>query len=300
MSSKAWGVEPPSPTTESKFFNAARSTVTLLVEGRLDHRFWRMHCVRDCPVKPMGGRYAVLRELDRAAAHEDAVLLGVLDADLDRIEDRLVVRADVVWTDAHDLEGTLIALPALAKLLSQLVDGDKLAKDEARWGESILARLIRHAVHMGRLRWLNQREGVNMLTFKKQPKRELVLFDRYEDCVDDDWSPSLAKIISELINYSSAHHVSPKELMDQCAVPEADSAQLCNGHDLLGFLRVWPRIGKRTLSLDDLADRLAVACERRWLTPTSMWRAIEAWERAHPGFRVLKSEAEHDGFTTGS
>lgn len=237
--SNEWGVEPPPPTTESKFFNAARHVVTLLVEGGLDQRFWRMHCVRDCRVSPKGGRKAVLTELDRAAAHDDAVLLGVLDADLDRIEDRLVIRDDVIWTDAHDLEGTLIALPALAKLLAQIVDGDKLAEDEARWAETINARLVRHAVQMGRLRWLKQREEIDDFVFKKKSKRELKLFDRYDGCIDDDWSPSLARIIPALINYNSAHHLSAKDLEQQCAaLPEADPTQLCNGHDLLGFLRV--------------------------------------------------------------
>jgi hypothetical protein len=293
--SDPWGAVPPSPTTESKFFNAARRIVTLLVEGGFDQRFWRMHCVRECRVIPKRGRQAVLAELDRAEDHPDAVLLGVLDADLDRIEDRLVIRDDVIWTDAHDLEGTLIALPALGKLIAQLVEPEKLAEDEARWTESIQARLFRHAAEMGRLRWLAQREGLAALVFKKKSKRELNLFDRYERCVDADWSPSLAKIIEQMINYSSAHHLLSQDLTDQCeALPGADPAQLCNGHDLIGFLRVSPQIGKRPLVVDDLADRLAGACERHWLVLTSMWQDIEAWERAHPGFQVLKTEGEHD------
>jgi hypothetical protein len=295
MSSGPWGVDPPPPTTESKFFNAARRTVTLLVEGWLDRRFWRMHCVRDCRVSVLGGRPAVLAELDRAAKHDDAVLLGVLDADLDRLEGRLSVRDDLVWTDAHDLEGTLIALPALEKLLAQLVEPDKLTEDEARWGEPIRARLIRHAVELGCLRWLKHREELDGLVFKKAARGNPVLFDRYERCVDHDWAPSLAKTIAELINYGNAHHLAQGDIESRrAALPAAEPAQLCNGHDLVGFLRVWPRIGKR-LKIDELADRLAGACERRWLVSTSMWRDIEAWERDHPRFRVLKSDAEHDG-----
>jgi hypothetical protein len=294
--SDPWGVDPPPPTTESKFFNAARRIVTLLVEGGFDQRFWRMHCARDCRVTPKRGRQAVLAELDRAKGHPDAVLLGVLDADLDRVEDRLVIRDDVIWTDAHDLEGTLIALPALGKLIAQLVDPEKLVEDEARWTESIQVRLFRHGAEMGRLRWLVQREDLAALVFKKKSKRELNLFDRYERCVDADWSPSLGKIIEQLINYSSAHHLLSQDLVDQCeALAEADPAQLCNGHDLIGFLRVSPQIGKRSLVAEDLADRLAGACERHWLASTRMWQGIESWEQAHPGFHVLKTEGEHDG-----
>lgn len=296
MTSPQWGVEPPAPTTESKFFNAARRTVTLLVEGGFDQRFWRMHCIRDCRVTAKGGRPAVLAELERGAKHDDAVLLGILDADLDRIEDRLSVRDDVVWTDAHDLEGTLLALPALEKLLAQMVAPDAITEDEGRWGESLRERLVRHAVQLGRLRWLVQRKKLEGFVFKKMSKKKLVLFDRYERCVENDWAPSQDKIITALINYNSAPRLLAEDLARQCnALPKADPTQLCNGHDLLGVLRVWPRLGKRSLTVDDLADRLAGACERRWLVCTSMWQCVEAWEQAHPGFRVVKSDAEHDG-----
>jgi len=108
MSHGPWGVPPPSPTTESKFFNAARRTVSLLVEAGVDQRFWRMHCDRDCHVRHhgQGGREAVLAELQKARTHPDAVLLAVLDADLDRLENRLPSDPDVVWTDApRSLEG---------------------------------------------------------------------------------------------------------------------------------------------------------------------------------------------------
>ena len=281
-----WGVAPPSPITESKIFNAARRTVTLLVEGGLDLRFWRMHVARACLVRAEGGWPNVLGKLDAAAQHTDAILLGVLDADFRRLEGKLPSRPDVVWTDAHDLEGTLFATPALDKLLDQLTTG---------WGQSPRNQTYRHAAEMGRLRWLVHQNADLELVFKKNPKGDLKLFEKYDNCVDDDWSPSLSSIIRAIIDYTPAQHLNAAEIEERClALADADPHQLCNGHDLIGFLRVWPPIKKAKLKPDDLADRLAGACERRWLTTTSMWRDIEAWERLHPGFQVLRSDAEHD------
>jgi len=202
MSNRPWGVPSPSPLTESKLFNAARRTVTLLVEAGVDQRFWRMHCVGDCHVREhgQGGREAVLKELNRARGQAGAVLLAVLDADLDRVEGRLLLDSDVVWTDAHDLETTLLTLPTLEKLVTQCVDSSKLAEQEREWGEPLRARLFRHAEGIGRLRWLKQREHLDDLVFKKMKgTRELLYFANYKRCADKFWSPSLAKVIEALL-----------------------------------------------------------------------------------------------------
>lgn len=295
MSQGPWGVPPPPPITESKFFNAARRTVSLLVEAGVDQRFWRMHRARDCLVRHhgQGGREAVLKELQRGREQPDVVLLAVLDADLDRLEGRLPSDPDVVWTDGHDLETTLLCLPTLGKLVAQRVDSKKLAEKEAAWGETFRARLFRHAEGMGRLRWLKQREGIDALVFKKaqKSKHELLLFGKYDDCCDKDWSPSLACVIKALINYNNAHELRERDLVSECAaLPTAEADQVCNGHDLVGFLLA----GLKAMSgarpretAEELLEVIAGFCERAWLERTEMWQAIQAWEAAHPGYQVL-------------
>lgn len=291
MSHGPWGVPPPSPVTESKFFNAARKTVTLLVEAGVDQRFWRMHCDSSCHVRHhgQGGREAVLEVLGIGSEHDDSVLLAVLDADLDRVEGRLMVEPDVVWTDAHDLETTLLQLPTLEKLVAQRVGPDKLADQEAKWeGERFRARLFRHAEGVGRLRWLKHREGLDALIFKKTKKGDVVYFDNYAECVERDWSPSLAKVITALRNFSGADSLRGRDLAgESAALPAAELDQICNGHDLVGFLVAWLKPWHK-FTAAELADTLAGLCERSWLVTTAMWQAIEKWEAAHPGFRVLK------------
>lgn len=296
-----WGVPPPSPTTESKFFNAARRTVTLLVEAGVDQRFWRMHCDRDCHIRHngQGGREAVLAELERARAHPDAVLLAVLDADLDRIENRLPSNPDVVWTDAHDLETTLFGLPALDKLVAQQVDPEKHSSQRATWGsEDLRQRLFRHAEGIGRLRWLKQRARIDELVFKKKKGTIIVLFDRYDKCADKNWSPSLTNTITAILDYSNAQHLHKRNLVAECAaLGEADCAQLCNGHDLVGFLAAWLKSMGRSYTEEALTEALAGYCERDWLKSTQMWHGIRAWEAKHPGFRVLIEEPSSSGAT---
>ncbi|HFE46230.1 MAG TPA: DUF4435 domain-containing protein, partial [Nannocystis exedens] len=166
-----WGSARPPPTTESRFFNAARKSVTLLVEAGVDERFWRQYCTCDCIIRHQGqgGRSGAFKELKKAEKYDDAVLLAILDADFDRLEGTLKEHPNIIWTDAHDLETTLLSIPQiLLKVLGLSIAWDKQTKKEEEWGESTQARLFRHAKPMGRLRWLKQREGIKELLFKKE------------------------------------------------------------------------------------------------------------------------------------
>lgn len=77
---EVFGVLAPTPVVESKLFNAARPTVTLLVEAGFDERFWRMYTAENTLVRQQGqgGRATAIRELDKAESHDDAKLLGFL------------------------------------------------------------------------------------------------------------------------------------------------------------------------------------------------------------------------------
>lgn len=304
---EAFGAQ-PAPVAASKMFNAARPTVTLLVEGALDAYFWRHYA--GCPIEVMQGREPLIEKLRRAREHEDAHLLGVADADLNRIEPGLgglPQASDLVWTDAHDLETTLAGLPALEKLVGHEVGG-ALATAEQRWSETFRARLFAHARALGRLRWLKVRvkavlkaaevpepHWADDLVFKKpgkgSQKRELHLFDKHEDAVGDDWAPSPGAVLAAVLSYSSAQTLK-KQLSEAIAeLPEAPLDQVCNGHDIVGFLRAGLKALKASVGdVDALARSLCVACEEVWLRETSMWQGIRAWEAQHPGFRVLKSE----------
>ena len=303
MNADPWGSTRPPPTTESRFFNAARKSVILLVEAGIDGRFWRQHCTSQCTIRHQGqgGRSGALKELKKAEKYDDAILLAILDADFDRLEGTLEEHQNIIWTDAHDLETTLLGIPQiLLRVLGLSIDDDKRTENEARWRESTRARLFRHAEPMGRLRWLKQREGIKHLFFKKESskkKGDALLFDAYrKNCCDDDWCPSPDKSITALINYSSAHGIlNGHDLRTRCnALPEADPRQVCNGHDLIGFLRALIHTHSRNkVSTSELGRQLIGCCERAWVEGTHMWQAILRWQAANPGFQVLKTDAEH-------
>lgn len=285
---------PPRPrVAENIQFNAIRATVTLIVEARLDREFWSMYRHPSCLVRAEGGRSAALTLLDKEANNPKVSLLGVLDADWDRLEESLVDREDVVWTDARDLEATLLLLPVIEKLVAR--HGPAAEQVEARWGERFRERLHRHALGMGRLRWLKRQasalDEVSELVFQKPARKGRGDLERprYDRCADSDWAPSLEAVIHQVIHFSGAPALAKRDLVSEiAALPDVLPILLCNGHDLIGFFAA----AFKTLFGEDippvrLADRVITACDRAWLEQTAMWRDVLAWEAAHPGYRVL-------------
>lgn len=273
---------------ENRMRNTARPHLTVLVEGGSDQRFWQIFFVYllpkgtvDYSIQPADppGRAGVMAMLDRARNHKDTLMVGIVDADLDRVKGVLQPQADVFYSDAHDLETTLLTLPALEKLLNLNIAKPTLDKAEERWKSTFRERLFQHAEGAGRLRWLNERNTLG-LVFRKQQKNGLVYVDHCKG-VSSDWTPSLSAFLNEVINFSNQMTLKSQvdPLVRQCqSLPAATLEQLCNGHDLIGFLRAGLyALTNNKLALETLTHQLFAAVERVWLEETKLWKALDAY-----------------------
>jgi hypothetical protein len=287
-----WGVTVP-PPTEAELFNAARPTAFLLVEGGSDERFWLARVdPRLCQVRAAGGRDTALGELRTVRREGKGGFVAVLDADFDRVEATLQDDPDIVWTDLHDLELTLIASPALDKVLVEACSRTKREKLEAEEGCHVRDALLARGLEPARLRWLSRREGL-ALTFRKLSRDGTFQFLDYSAfCPRATWKLDVVELVNEVIHFSSQHRLKPqaRDLMRRMrSLPDVDAWQLCVGHDLVGLLAVGLRskLGNRTLTIEDLQERLRLAFERGHLEATAMFAALRRWERDHPPFRIF-------------
>jgi hypothetical protein len=288
-SEELFGVRPAPPLAENKIFNSRRRTVTMLVEGAADAQLWRKHT--RCIVRVMRGKDKALGEIRNAKGHPDAALVAVLDADFDRLLGTLADDPNVVWTDAHDLETTLIFFcNALDGLLGQFCEHEELAKLERSWGHSFLDRLTRHMLPLAKLRFLKRRDPEVPLQFKKESGKDFGLFDKYEKCVSKGWTPHEDRARKAVIDYSQAHSYNLTDAEARVAPPhDAPPHELCNGHDLVGFLAAGLRelfkIDKDVVTWTEL---LIASVEQAVLESTTMVAELRRWEEEHPGFSVLR------------
>jgi hypothetical protein len=285
-----WGVTVP-PPTEAEFFNAARPTTFLLVEGGSDERFWLARIdTRACQVRAMGGRERVLAELAIVRSEGRTGFVAVLDADFDRAEGALTDDPDITWTDHHDLEALLIASPALEKVLVEVASRKKWEDFESA-ERAIREALVERGVEIGRLRWLSRREGLK-LTFRKGKDGDFHFLEYGKFCDRTAWKLEPAKLVKTVLDFSSQPKLDAADLLRKMkALPPVDAWQLCVGHDLAGLLAVGLRskLGNRNLSIDELQERLRLAFERAHLEATEMFAALRSWEQRNAPFRIFSS-----------
>lgn len=195
----------------------------------------------------------------------------------------------MIWTDANDLEATLVALPVLEKIVRQKAGPERLLSAEETWGESFRERLLRHAIGMGRLRWLKQRDKI-AIVFARSRKKRLKRVT-YSKCVGEGWEPDLDTAIKQALSFSNIQNMSSSDLRESVGkLPTVPELHVCNGHDLIGFIHVWIKSVVKAWkgSAETLADSLAGACDQSWLETTEMWKAIRAWEAKHPRYCILQ------------
>ncbi len=285
-----WGVT-ASPPTEAEFFNAARPTAFLLVEGATDERFWAVHVdFRACQIRPTGGRDKALSILQTVRDEGKSGFVAVLDADFDRLEGSLLLDADIVWTDFHDLDLMLLSSPALEKLLFEVASRKKWQDFEAAERVTVREALLARGVEMGRLRWLSRREGLG-LSFRKAEKGGTFRHvDHRKLCDDKTWKLNAAKLVKTVLDFSSDPRTVPGDLLSRMkALPDADPWQLCVGHDLVGLLAVGLRskLGSRNLDIEDIEERLRLAFERAHLEGTEMFAALQRWQQDNAPYRLF-------------
>ena len=296
-----WGVPPPPVGTESAFFNAARTTTFLLVEGGSDRRFWEQQIDRHaCQVREYSGRKPALAELEKVIAQGHRGFVAVLDADFDRLEGGPSSRDHVVWTDLHDLETMLVFSSALGRVLVESASTSKLtafASDRPHEQEqAVRDRLQAHGVKLGRLRWLSLREGLSLQFRKHNAKGEISFLPYEKFCEEASFDVDETAMVQAALNFSQRHDLKLDELQTALAALPAvdDPRQLCVGHDLIGFLQIGLRkkLGSQKRSREELEKDLRQTYRPEDLRQTQMYQQLQRWEQDNPPFRIFKRPAE--------
>lgn len=296
-----FGIAPP-PATEFEFFNAARVTSFLLVEGNSDERFWQLHVDdRRCQVRAMGGRDEVILVLEQNRRENRIGFVAVVDADFDRVDGTLRDDPDIVYTDHHDLECMLVASPALEKVLGVHGSRSRYLEFE-RTRQPIREALLENGRIIGKLRWLSRRDGLNLVFRKRDPKDKAFRYLRYKEfCDQKEWLVDRNDLVVHVCNFSNRHDLTVNDLLARMALmPDADVWQICVGHDLLGLMAIGLRqtLGNATVDETTMQNSFLLAYEEAYLKETLMYCALCAWEEKHAPFRIfVHPSAPTDGGT---
>lgn len=285
-----FGVPPPIQA-EAIMQNAARPTVTILLEGNSDKKFWKSRIdAKVCTLRVCNGWESVITEIKKSG--ELVHIIAILDADFDRLLTRFPrdPHPRIFWTTHNDLEGMLFASAALHKVCCEIENENK--KLDA---SQVRSEAYRKAKALGQVRIHNERAGWG-LTFKKQRD------DGFEYLSEkEDFAGEIEKILKKAIEFSqkqallkdvAKHTQTIKSAASQnntaTTQPEMDDARWCNGHDLIAIFSHQIKAAKLPkYSVEDLEERLRLAFEREHLHTTDLYTCLSDWEKTNAPLRIF-------------
>ncbi len=250
----------------------------ILVEGDSDKKVYQnfvdqLNCRFEiCKGKP-SSKQRVIQVLDILNNDNIQGIIGIVDADFDRLENTQYNHNNLFLTDYHDLEIMLIRSPALNKLLQEFASEDKLNKLKL----DVRQVLLNLSCDLGYLRWISREDNLN-LSFNDL---------KYQNFLDTkklivDCKKLIKTIIDKTQNYSIVQQdllVKIKNKKDKLHYKE----QICCGHDLINILSILlcKKIGSNNtnqVNKENLERSLRLAYESIYFQQTNLYLQVIKWQ----------------------
>lgn len=245
----------------------------LIVEGRDDRLFFEQFGDSgDCAVQVADGKSNVVEVIDILDADSFPGAVGVIDADLDRIEGYSWQSRNLIVLETYDLEALLIRSRALERVLVELGSSEKITGRN----KSPREELIDTAVPIGCLR-LHSRRSELKLKFDGM---------RYERFVDrDSLQTNVQDMVREVKNRSQRSDLGYDDTAREIRSIEAtvnDPWLVCCGTDMvailsIGLLRALGTNNTGAVTPDDLRRCLRLAYEWQELIASRLGRDLREW-----------------------
>lgn len=267
---------------EVKMTRTVQKGAIAIVEGPSDEKFWRPRCHRSCSIVDGEGKGKVVEAIETLDRQGAKGVLGIVDADYDRVEQVEPRSENVVMIDTHDLECLLCRSSALSMVLAEFGVPAKIQSLEAREGVDVRTALLSRTLMFGKLRWAIVRFG---LTVNADPVRVHGFVSEASWRVD---SEELYEEVARILGKYSA-----SSLKDYVArLPNADPWEITRGHDMITVLRIGLRQvlgeGRQNVSDEHITRVLRVSIPLTELAATAVYDEIKNWEKNNPMYRVLR------------
>ena len=257
----------------------------LLVEGRDDRLFMEdFVCRQKCKIEVAQGKKNVCEAIRILNTENFPGVLGVVDADFDRIDGIHYNLTNLVMPEFHDLETMLISSPAFESILVELGSRNKIDS----FDEGVRDGLIRRALPLGCLRLFSDRVGLG-LKFDELNYSAWINRSTFE--------ASIGALVTEVKNNSNKPYLSSELLqggIEDLLSADLDPLEICNGTDLVEILSIGLR-GKlgnqngKTASPDALRMALRLAYSKMEFRSSVLGKSIVNWEIFARDFQVLKN-----------
>lgn len=242
----------------------------ILVEGESDIRLFRKFFNLDkCKVENIPGGNLKLEECVNTLIHHHSLIVGIRDSDFIQLEEIEFNEENILLTDYHDIEMTIIShIPTLNALMFEYT------KAPVEQHLEIRDKVINSIASLSCLKWLNFREN---LKFQFRPGfQDLISFTD----VDINIQEYISRVLSKSPNAQITDiEVLSKEIESLKAL-NPDFLQLTNGHDLLKAFAMYFREveGQRGLKGEQIESSLRMVYDKEAFSQTLLFQSLSEWQ----------------------
>ena len=267
--------DPGSIAAEIKMTRMVHDGAFLVVEGVSDVRFWRTRLHNDCELVDGEGKPNVVGAVGQLDAEGLSGVLGIVDDDYDSLMGVTRTSANLVATDAHDLECVLCRSAALDSVLAEFGVARKIQAFREATGSDVRTGLLERAMTFGRLRWAAVRYGLDI-------DFGVLRVPRFVDRAT--WAVDGGELLRAVSAGSSSHDYDA--LGRRIArLPLADPWRVARGHDMIEILRIGLQrvLGNLPASegAKDITRVLRAAMSLEELQRTTLHTDMRTWENAN-------------------
>ena len=243
----------------------------------------RFVCARRCSIQVMQGKSDVVDVVNILTERNFMGVVGMVDADFDRVVGPGALLNNLVMPDGHDLETMLLMSTALDDVLSEFGSQEKIDGLE----EGVWQTITQKALPLASLRLYAVVNNIPL---------------RFEGLNYSSWLPraefavNINRLIQEVKNRSQRPDLSDEVLRSSILEStdlDHDVAEMCNGSDLIVILSIGLRnkLGSNSaqaIEPDKLRTALRLAYRESSFRASNLFDAISEWEASSGGFRILR------------
>jgi hypothetical protein len=249
----------------------SRNSCFVLLEGDSDVRLFRKFFdLSRCKVERVPGGSGKLEECVSRLLEQHPLVLGIRDADFIRIVSPQYSRKNMILTDKHDIEVTMISFKSVlsALLFEYAATFDEAAHDGLR------KRMMDMLTPVSYLKLANERNGMR-LSFNVG-FQDLISFP--------DSKIDFEQYLDRVLQKSADATVTDKAILAQIVEEEAnrdlDLMQITNGHDLLEVFAAFFREqeGRKGIARERLESAIRMAFDKAMFEQTSIFSHLLDWQ----------------------
>jgi hypothetical protein len=214
-------------------------------------------------------------------------VVGIIDADFDRLNNLLPNLPNIVAADWHDRDLMIFASPALEKVLTVRASDAKIRQFEGEQGATVREIILKNGAIVGIFIWISTTDGLG-LDFKEL---------KFKKFVRSDLSIDIEKLVDLVVQNSTQQSMNRKTIVakiHQKMELGLEHLELCRGHDAVEILALCMQ--KKISALNqientaaEISRSLSLAYERSHFEISGLYAQIRSWEAKNSPYRVLKN-----------